>query len=411
MDTNSEKLTFAEEFKLFGFFYIMQAIYWMSIGFMAAYWILYYYQLNLRLAAISSILLVSSIASLIFEIPTGIVADIFGRKISVFVSYLIAGLCFVGIILVGANLISILIFSFFLGVAQTFQTGALESWFIDTIKYKGKSKFTHKLLGRQGSIGSAGFVIGPFLGGVLANYGLTKAFWATALSMLFLAIYVLFGKEEYFKQQKVRIIESFRGAVETGKRGLNLTIKHSTMLILTVISFFLTLAFALAYSSYQLHVTNLGLQQQYLGYALSIAGLISIFVLNYSDKISKFFGGRKNSLMIFTILAGIAIFLIGTMWIPLILFMAIIAWAVIYELMSPDSAPAFRDLFNSFVPGKIRATVGSIQFFVMTIGGMVGLILFGLIGELWGLKTGLVSASSIVLVTSLLYFGIKKLER
>lgn len=411
MDRDSEKLTFTEEFKLFGFFHIMQAIYWMSIGFMAAYWILYYYQLDLRFTTIALIFLVSSIASLIFEIPTGIAADIFGRKISVFLSYLIAGLCFVGIILVGANLIWILVFSFFLGIAYTFETGALESWFIDTIKHKGKSKFTYKLLSRRGSIGSAGFVIGSFLGGVLTNYGLTKVFWATALSMLFLAIYVLFGKEEYFKQQKIRIIKSFKEAIETGKRGLNLTIKHSTILILTIISFFLTLALTLVYNSYQPYVTNLGLQQQYLGYTLSIAGLISIFVLNYSDKISKFFGGRKNSLMIFTILAGVAIFLIGAMWVPLILFMAIIALRVIYELMSPDSAPAFRDLFNSFVPGKIRATVGSIQSFVMTIGGMVGLILFGLIGELWGLKTGIIGASSIILVTSFLYLRIKKLER
>jgi MFS family permease len=73
-----------EEFKIAGFFYLMSALFWIAIGIMGAYWTLYLYNLGISFASISLILLMVPISSLLFEIPTGAIADIFGRKISVF---------------------------------------------------------------------------------------------------------------------------------------------------------------------------------------------------------------------------------------------------------------------------------------------------------------------------------------
>ncbi len=402
-----DTLSFKEEWRLFGFFYLMQAIYWISVGFMAAYWILYFYQLGVEVAKISLMFLVAAISSLIFEIPTGVIADTFGRKFSVFLSYLLSGLCYVGIILVGTSWNYLLILYFILGISYTFETGALESWFIDTIKFKGKTKFTHKLLGRQGSIAAAGFVIGPLLGGILSNFGLENAFWATAITMLFLTIYVLFGKEEYFRKRKTRIIEAFKESFVIGKCGLRFVVNHSTILILVAISFLFALSFSLSYNSYQPYVTNVGLKVQYLGYALSIAGFISIFSLNYSASISKFLGGERASLIFFAMLFGLATLFMGIIKILPLLFLTLISRTVIYELMSPNSAPAFRYLFNKFVPSKIRATVGSSQSFVMRIGDVVGLALFGLIGTVWNLEAGIIFAGILAIISSVLYLKIK----
>jgi len=107
-------IKFREEFKTVGFFYVMTGIYWVSIGFMAAYWTLYFVDLGLNYSSIALVFLMYPISSLIFEIPTGAIADVFGRKISVFLSYLITGLAFVGILLSGSNLPLLMLFYFIL---------------------------------------------------------------------------------------------------------------------------------------------------------------------------------------------------------------------------------------------------------------------------------------------------------
>ncbi len=48
-------MNFKEEFNIAGFFYILSAIYWISIGIMAAYWTLYLVDLGISFAKIALI--------------------------------------------------------------------------------------------------------------------------------------------------------------------------------------------------------------------------------------------------------------------------------------------------------------------------------------------------------------------
>jgi len=400
-------IKFREEFKTVGFFYVMTGIYWVSIGFMAAYWTLYFVDLGLNYSSIALVFLMYPISSLIFEIPTGAIADVFGRKISVFLSYLITGLAFVGILLSGSNLPLLMLFYFIAGISFTLETGALEAWFVDTIKHKKKSEQLHRFFGRWGGISSLGFVIGPFLGGILVRYGFDKAFWATSIGMIILAFFVLiFGKEDYFERKDVKIRKVLIETVKTGKRGFKHAFSHPIIFTLTVIMTLLTFATTISYNSYQPYVVQVGLPPQFLGFALSIAGFITIFSLNYSQKIVKFVGGNKSSLALFTFLFGIAILGIGfAKYLP-VLFLSMIAYTSIGEFAA-STAPAFRELFNKFVPSNIRATVLSVNSFNMKIGEIFGLVAFGLISDYLDLKVGIILSGFVITLISLIYLKIK----
>ena len=162
-------MNFKEEFNIAGFFYILSAIYWISIGIMAAYWTLYLVDLGISFAKIALITAMIPISSFLFEIPTGAIADLYGRKTSVFISYFLSALCFFGILLSKTNIYLLLILYFILGIAFTFESGALESWFVDSIKHKKQTKHLHRLFGRWGSTSAIGFVVGPLIGGMLVT--------------------------------------------------------------------------------------------------------------------------------------------------------------------------------------------------------------------------------------------------
>ncbi len=317
-----------------------------------------------------------------------------------------SALCFFGILLSKTNIYLLLILYFILGIAFTFESGALESWFVDSIKHKKQTKHLHRLFGRWGSTSAIGFVVGPLIGGMLVTQGINTALWATAFVMLFLSLFTLFLKEEYFTKKEIHIKKSLKETIQTSKKGIFYTLNNKTILLLSIIMTLLTFSITLAFNSYQPYVIQVGLQPEYLGFALSIAGFLSIFTLNYSHKITKFMGNNKKSLIFFTILFGLAITCIGFIQYLPLLFISLISYTMLYEFSSSTS-PAYRDLFNKNTPSKIRATVLSVSSLYTKVGEILALLAFGLISTYVNLQFGILLSGILIIITAFLYLRLK----
>src|SRR5262245_65619797 len=83
----------------------------------------------LQLVLVGTVL---QITAFLFEVPTGIVADVYSRRLSVIVGELLIGLCFVieGTVPMFA---AILLAEIVRGVGGTFISGALSAWITDEI--------------------------------------------------------------------------------------------------------------------------------------------------------------------------------------------------------------------------------------------------------------------------------------
>ncbi len=124
-----------------------------------------YYVLTARLDPLQLVLVGTALETSIFlfETPTGIVADLYGRRISVII----------GVFLVGAGLLlegSVPVFGFILlaqllwGVGYTFTSGALQAWISDEIgeEQAGKAFLRAQQLGQIGAL--AGTIAGTVIG-------------------------------------------------------------------------------------------------------------------------------------------------------------------------------------------------------------------------------------------------------
>ena len=126
------------EIKHLGIFYLEKFI--SSLLFFApAFWILQFNQ-NLNLFQIGILFSILSITSFLFEIPTGAFADIYGRKASVLFSYFLTAITLIFLSFITNFYATALIFAIW-GIANTFSSGAKESWVIDNLKFNKKESY------------------------------------------------------------------------------------------------------------------------------------------------------------------------------------------------------------------------------------------------------------------------------
>ena len=108
---------------------------------------------------------VVEVSQLLFEVPTGVVADLYSRRLSVIVGVLLVGACFVvqGLLPVVA---AIVLAEVLRGIGATFNSGALEAWIADEI---GEDRAAGAYL-RYAQTRQLGALAGTVLGVALARY-------------------------------------------------------------------------------------------------------------------------------------------------------------------------------------------------------------------------------------------------
>ncbi len=136
-----------------------------------------------------------SAGMMIFEIPTGVVADTLGRRVSYLASvlilsgttvlYLIAAQAEAGLFVFGA--VSVL-----MGLGFTFYSGALEAWLVDGLASVGADRSLDMVFARGSQISGAAMFSGTIAGGLLGQLDLAVPFIARAV--LLALVFVLAGR-------------------------------------------------------------------------------------------------------------------------------------------------------------------------------------------------------------------------
>lgn len=105
----------------------------------------------------------------VLELPTGLVADKFGRKTSLVLGAVSAAIGLVGYGLY-ANIYLFLVCESILALAMTFISGADEAWLIDTLTQHGAEKRKTEIVGKAQSFMFAGMIGTTLVGSLIASY-------------------------------------------------------------------------------------------------------------------------------------------------------------------------------------------------------------------------------------------------
>jgi MFS family permease len=120
----------------------------------------------------------------IFEIPTGVVADTSGRRRSFLLSaatLLVSTLAYVAIAAAGGGLPLFVAASLVLGLGFSFYSGAVEAWLVDALKATGYQGQLDGVFARGEMVSGAAMLVGSVGGGLLGSLDLAWPFLVRAL--------------------------------------------------------------------------------------------------------------------------------------------------------------------------------------------------------------------------------------
>src|SRR3989454_5532086 len=122
-------------------------------------------------------------AMALFEIPTGVVADTRGRRISFLLSeatLAVGTLAYVGVAAIHGGLLLFCLAGVILGLGYTFYSGAVEAWLVDALSATGYRRELDRVFARAATVSSVAMIVGTVGGGLLGQINLSLPYLARA---------------------------------------------------------------------------------------------------------------------------------------------------------------------------------------------------------------------------------------
>ncbi len=170
----------------------------------------------------------------IFEIPTGVIADVYSRRLSVIAGYLIIG-C--GFILEGAvpQFWAIALGQSLWGLGYTFTSGATQAWITDEI---GEAAAGKAFL-RGSQVGSISGLAGLGLGVLLSRLSVSLPIWLGGLLLIILGlVLILIMPEHGFQPRPKEERSSWQSMARTLKDGLGMVRRRPMLLTILLVGLF-----------------------------------------------------------------------------------------------------------------------------------------------------------------------------
>jgi MFS family permease len=336
----------------------------------------------------------------VFEVPTGVVADTWGRRLSYLLGTLTlaaATLLYYLMWLVGAPFWAWAIVSMLIGLGFTFFSGAVEAWLVDALRYAGYQGGLEAVLGRGQMISGVAMLVGSVLGGVIAQ--------ATSLGVPFLlrvgVLLAMFVVASRLMKDLGFTPEPAGNPLRATRQVLSASIEYG-LKNPPVRYMMLAAPFASGvgiYTFYALQPYLLDLYGDRKAY--SIAGLAAAIVAGSqilggyaAPRIRRLFRKRTSALILGGIAGAGVLALLGLVdifWLALVL---VVIWGLIFSA----EGPIRQAYLNDMIPSKQRATVLSFDSLMGSSGGVVIQPLLGRSADVSGYAASFLLGSVIQLV-------------
>ncbi|MGH7196622.1 MAG: MFS transporter [Candidatus Saccharimonadales bacterium] len=325
----------------------------------------------------------------LFEIPTGVIADLRGRRASYLLGSLtlaISTALYLWMWYVSAPFWAWAVSSAFLGLGFTFFSGAVEAWLVDALTasgFKGKleSVFAKGQI-TQGVTMLTGSVLGGFIAQVTdlgVPYILRAAILVITFGLAFWLMHDLGFKPDRGKKPMKEIKTILAGSMEHGLRN------PPVRWVMLAAPFTMGVTFYAFYAMQPYLLELYGDKEAYgiAGLAAAIVACAQIAGGLLVPYIGKLFKRRTSVLIagvIFSTLALATIGLVQNFWLAVSL---LVVWGLTFAAVTPVR----QAYINALIPSKQRATVLSFDSLLGSTGGVGIQPVLGKVADAWNYPT------------------------
>jgi len=341
-----------------------------------------------------------SLGTFLFEIPTGVVADTAGRRVSFLFSLVVLAtttVMYVGLAQIGGGVIAFSVVSALMGLGFTFYSGAMEAWLVDGVRFHGYEGNLDHVFSRAQMVGGGAMIIGTIGGGFLGQLDLAIPFVVRAVLLLSLFGMAYRGMHDRgFEPRRIPAAQIPSEAARIGSAGIRLGWKNPTLRLLIVGAGIQNGFFMWAWYAWQPYFLEL-LGRNLVWVSGLVAALLSLAMMagNALVEVAMRVCGRRTTLLLATGIGfgGAAIGVGAATTFPLALVFLVLACVAIGIQM-----PVRQAFVHEMVPSEHRATVISFDSMIgggMSIGGQTGL---GALAERNGYSAGYAVGGAVALL-------------
>lgn len=343
-----------------------------------------------------------TIGVLIFEIPTGVVADTMGRRWSYVLgsaTLAVTTALYWLMWLWHAPFWAWALASMLLGLGFTFFTGAIDAWLVDALDAVGYTGSLERVFGRSVAVSGGAMLVGSVLGGVVAqltDLGVPFLMRAGVLVLMVLVAGLLMRDLGFTPDRS-------EGPIKATRTVLRASLKHGLgnppVRWLMLASPFTAGVGFYAFYALQPYLLELWGDPE----AYSVAGLAAA-LLSGSAMLGGFlapvvrrrFRKRTSTILLSTVTGVVVLLGLGlaqNFWVA-------IALVALWGVMSSIDDPVHRAYLNDMIPSKQRATVLSFDSLMGSGGSAIAQPVLGRSADIGGygfslLLSGAISALAI----------------
>lgn len=322
----------------------------------------------------------------LFEVPTGVVADTIGRRMSYLlgtITLTVSTLLYVMLWQIEAPFWAWALSSMFLGLGFTFFSGAVEAWLVDALTATGFTGELETVFGRGQIVTGAAMLTGSVAGGFIAqqlSLGAPFVIRGAILAVMFVVAFRLMHDLGFTPDKSRRPLAEMRKITADS---IDFGWRVPAVKWLMVEALFAGGVGIYAFYALQPYLLELYGDPD----AYQIAGLVAAIVAGAqilggiaAPRIRRFFHRRTSALMATLALGTAALALMGVFE----SFWAVIGLVCVWGLTFAASMPIRQAYINGLIPSRQRATILSFDSMMNSTGGVWAQPVLGRAADAWG---------------------------
>jgi MFS family permease len=336
----------------------------------------------------------------VFEVPTGVVADTVGRRVSYLLCVgilLVSTLLYVWFGAIQAGLPAFILASVLLGLGYTFFTGAVEAWMVDALNSVGYTGKVDVVFARGAMAQGAAMLIGTVGGGFLGQIDLAIPYLARAVMMVPAALLgILYMRDRGFTPRPLKLSRFGEETRTIASAGITFGWRDPVVRPLMIAGLVLGTFFMYGFYSWQAYFLEL-LERDLVWVNGVIAALVALSTIVGNSIVGRLARTQlQRSTIIFAMVAVQAVVIVGAallqvFWIAVPLYlMSTLAFGVM--------TPIRQAWLNARIPSEQRATIISLDALFLDAGGAVGQVGLGYLSRAMSIPMAWIVGGAIHLI-------------
>ncbi|MGH9211534.1 MAG: MFS transporter [Acidimicrobiales bacterium] len=328
----------------------------------------------------------------VFEIPTGVVADTGGRRRSFLlasVTLLVGTLAYVTIAAAGGGLVPFVVASLVLGLGFSFYSGAVEAWLVDALGATGYEGQLDQVFARGSMVSGAAMLVGSIGGGLLGSVDLAWPFVVRAA--LLGAVFVVGMATMHdigFTPHATKLTAVPTEMNKVLQASMTFGWRSPSVRLLMGVTLIQSAFLMWGFYAWQPYVLDL-LDSDAVWITGVISAVVALATMGGNGLVDFFthFCGKRTTLLVTAsatlAAATVGVGLVDSFWPAVLLFVvAMGAMGVV--------TPVQQAYLHAVIPSAERATVVSFVSLVGSAGGIGGSLGLGYVARVQSLATGYV---------------------